>query len=160
MASLLRTEQEITEIYCRHVDTVYRICYSFMRNTADAEDMVQETFLRLMSHGKVFESEKHERAWLIVVASNLCKDALRRAWRKEKSIDDLTETAGTGTPENPVLDAVMALPGDQKTAVYLYYYEGFSTEEIANAMDCRESTVRSRLFRARKALRKELEGDG
>ena len=77
MASLLRTDKEITEIYHRQVDTVYRICYSFMKNKPEAEDMVQETFLRLIASGKTFENPRHEKAWLVVTASNLCKDQLK-----------------------------------------------------------------------------------
>ena len=77
MPSLLRTEKEIIQIYNRHVDTVYRVCYSFMKNRPETEDMVQETFLRLLSSQKSFENERHEKAWLIVTASNVCKDTLK-----------------------------------------------------------------------------------
>ena len=159
MASLLRTDKEIQELYDRHVDTVYRVCYSFMKNKPEAEDMVQETFLRLMSNGTVFQSEKHEKAWLIVTASNVCKDALRRSWRKHTSIEELPEIAQEGPEWNPVLEAILALPRDQKTAVYMYYYEGYSSAEIAQALGCRQGTVRSRLSRARQALKKDLGGD-
>ena len=78
MPSLLRTDKEIIKIYDRQVDTVYRICYSFMKNAPEAEDMTQETFLRLISSGQKFDNERHEKAWLIVTASNLCKDSLKR----------------------------------------------------------------------------------
>ena len=159
MASLLRTDEEIMDIYNRQVDTVYRVCFSFMKTRTDTEDMVQETFLRLMSSGTEFQSEKHEKAWLIVTASNLCKDALRRAWRKHTSIDDLPEIHQDGPEWNPVLEAILALPADQKTAVYMYYYEGYSSAEIAKAMRCRQGTIRSRLSRARQALKKDLGGD-
>lgn len=159
MASLLRTDEEIMDIYNRQVDTVYRVCFSFMKTRTDTEDMVQETFLRLMSSGTEFQSEKHEKAWLIVTASNLCKDALRRAWRKHTSIDDLPEIPQDGPKWNPVLEAILALPADQKTAVYMYYYEGYSSAEIAKAMRCRQGTIRSRLSRARQALKKDLGGD-
>ena len=159
MASLLRTDEEIMDIYNRQVDTVYRVCFSFMKTRTDTEDMVQETFLRLMSSGTEFQSEKHEKAWLIVTASNLCKDALRRAWRKHTSIDDLPEIPQEGPEWNPVLEAILALPVDQKTAVYMYYYEGYSSAEIAKAMRCRQGTIRSRLSRARQALKKDLGGD-
>ncbi|MGN1024971.1 MAG: RNA polymerase sigma factor [Faecousia sp.] len=159
MASLLRTDKEIMDIYNRQVDTVYRICFSFMKTRADTEDMVQETFLRLMSNGTVFQSEKHEKAWLIVTASNVCKDALRRSWRKHTSIEELPEIAQEGPEWNPVLEAILALPRDQKTAVYMYYYEGYSSAEIAQALGCRQGTVRSRLSRARQALKKDLGGD-
>ena len=159
MASLLRTDKEIMDIYNRQVDTVYRICFSFMKTRADTEDMVQETLLRLMSNGTVFQSEKHEKAWLIVTASNVCKDALRRSWRKHTSIEELPEIAQEGPELNPVLEAILALPRDQKTAVYMYYYEGYSSAEIAQALGCRQGTVRSRLSRARQALKKDLGGD-
>ena len=84
MTSLLRTDEEIIEIYNRHVDTVYRVCYSFMKNKPETEDMVQETFLRLIASGKQFENERHEKAWLIVTASNLCKDSLKNGGEKTK----------------------------------------------------------------------------
>lgn len=71
--SLQRTDREITELYQRHVDTVYRVCYSYMKNRADTEDMVQDTFIKLISSGVLFQSAEHEKAWLIVTASNLCK---------------------------------------------------------------------------------------
>lgn len=159
MGSLLRTDKEIMEIYHRQVDTVYRICFSFMKNKTETEDMVQDTFLRLITSGPEFQSEKHEKAWLIVTAANLCKDSLRRAWRKNENIDDLPEIAGEESMHNPVLDAILALPKDQKAAVYMYYYEGYSSAEIARALGCRQGTVRSRLSRARAALRKNLGGD-
>jgi len=160
MPALQRTGKEITEIYNRQVDTVYRICYSFMKNTHDTEDMVQETFLRLISSGVGFVSEEHEKAWLIVTASNLCKDTLKKWWRKTEDIDDLT----LGLQQPPfeidhVLDAIMKLPADQKCAVYMYYYEGYSTLDIASYLRCPHATVRSRLSRARKTLKKKLGGD-
>lgn len=158
--SLLRTDKEITEIYNRHVNTVYRVCYSFMKNTADTEDMVQESFLRLLSSGVGFVSEEHEKAWLIVTASNLCKDTLKKWWRRTEDIDD----PALGLQQSPfevdeVLDAILKLPADQKCAVYMYYYEGYSTAEIASYLHCPRATVRSRLSRARKTLKHKLGGD-
>lgn len=158
MPSLLRTNKEFIEIYNRHVDTVYRLCYSFMKNQADAEDMVQETFLRLLSSGKQFENQRHEKAWLIVTASNLCKDSLKKWWRRSESIEDHLDTPGRQTGENPVLEAILSLRKEYKTPVYMYYYEGYSTTEIAQYLNCPEATVRSRLSRARKQLRSMLGG--
>ena len=160
MPALQRTGKEITEIYNRQVDTVYRICFSFMKNAADTEDMVQETFLRLLSSGVSFVSEEHEKAWLIVTASNLCKDTLKKWWRKTEDIDD--PALGLQQPPfeiDSVLDAIMKLPADQKCAVYMYYYEGYSTAEIAGYLQCPLATVRSRLSRARKTLKRKLGGD-
>lgn len=160
MHTLQRTGKEITEIYDRHVDTVYRICFSFMKNTADTEDMVQETFLRLISNGKKFKSTEHEKAWLIVTASNLCKDALKKWWRMNENIEDFQDAL----QEPPfridsTLEAILALPDEYKTTVYMYYYEGYSTREIAAAMRCPAATVRSRLARARQLLKSKLGGD-
>jgi len=160
MPSLQRTGKEITEIYNRHVDTVYRICFSFMKNVPETEDMVQETFLRLISSPVVFQSKAHEKAWLIVTASNLCRDTLKKWWRKTEDIND--PTLGLKQPPfeiNEVLAAILELPHDQKTVVYMYYYEGYSTADIASYLRCPHATVRSRLSRARKNLKMKLGGD-
>ena len=160
MPVLQRTGKEITEIYNRQVDTVYRICFSFMKNTADAEDMVQETFLRLISGNVVFQSEEHEKAWLIVTASNLCRDTLKKWWRKTADIDDPTlELKQPPFEIDHVLEAILKLPPDQKCAVYMYYYEGYSTADIAGYLRCPHATVRRRLSRARKTLKTKLGGD-
>lgn len=160
MPALQRTGKEIAEIYNRQVDTVYRICFSFMKNTHDTEDLVQETFLRLLSSGVIFQSLEHEKAWLIVTASNLCKDTLKKWWRKTEDITD--PSLGLQQPPfeiNGVLEAILELPKDQKTVVYMYYYEGYSTADISRYLGCPHATVRSRLSRARKTLKLQLGGD-
>lgn len=153
-----RTGRELADLYRRHVDTVWRVCYSFMRNRADTEDMVQEAFLRAYYADKPFRSEEHEKAWLIVTASNLCKDALKRAWRRDEPLEDHLELAAPGR-DAQVLEAVLALPERYKTAVYLYYYEGYSLKEIASILGCPQATVRTRLARARKQLKQMLGGE-
>ena len=153
-----RTGQELAELYHRHVDTVWRVCYSFMKNRADTEDMVQEAFLRAYFWDKPFRSEEHEKAWLIVTASNLCKDALKRAWRRDEPLEDHLELAAPAQ-DSPVLEAVLALPERYKAAVYLYYYEGYSVKEIASLLGRSQATVRTRLARARKQLKQMLGGE-
>ena len=148
------------EVYSRQVDTVYRVCYSFMKNRADTEDLVQETFLKLLSTGKIFENQRHERAWLIVTASNLCKDTLKKWWRKQENIDDYQDIAAAEPQEDGILEAILQLPPDYKDAVYMYYYEGYTTAEIAEHLSCPESTVRSRLLRAKHKLQILLGGGG
>lgn len=158
--SLLRTDKEIADIYRRQVDSVYRLCFSFMKNRADTEDMVQETFLRLMQRAPRFASEAHEKAWLIVTASNLCKNALKHWSRRGEALEDHPELPGPGEPYiDSALDAILRLPEAYKTVVYLYYYEGYSTPEIAALLRCPKATVQSRLFRARKLLKQSLGGD-
>lgn len=160
MPSMVRTNKEFIAVYNRHVDTVYRLCFSFMKNRADAEDLVQETFLRLLSERKVFENERHEKAWLIVTASNLCKDSLKKWWRRNETIEDIQSLGYEQTfPDPAVLKAILSLKADYKTAVYMFYYEGYTTAEIAEHLNCPEATVRSRLSRARAQLRTILGGE-
>lgn len=86
--SLLRTDKEIAEIYKRHSKTVYRVCFAYMKNPADTEDAVQDTFFQLIKSGPAFESEEHEKAWLIRTATNICKNVLRHWWRRHEIIED------------------------------------------------------------------------
>lgn len=158
--SLLRTDEEIAELYDRHSKTVYRVCFAYMKNSADTEDAVQDTFLQLIRSGPAFASEAHEKAWLIRTASNICKNALRHWWRRRESLEDHRDLAG---PEelrtDEVLQAVLALPDKYKTAVYLYYYEGYSGPEIAGILKKPKSTVRNYLHEARAILKERLGDD-
>ncbi|NMA66750.1 MAG: RNA polymerase sigma factor [Clostridiaceae bacterium] len=158
-SSLLRTNEELIEIYNRHVKTVYRVCYMYMKNQSDTEDMVQNTFLRLMRDKTVFQSTEHEKAWLIRTATNLCKDHFKNWWSKTVGIDQVTETASEQINLDYNLDLVKALPSKYKTPIYLYYYEGYSTAEIAKILKKNPSTVRSYLYKGRKLLKMEMEGD-
>lgn len=158
--SLLRTNKELTQIYDRHVNTLYRICFMYMKNQVDTEDMVQNTFLRLMRDKTVFQSKEHEKAWLIRTATNLCKDHFKHWWSKTVGIDHV---AYIGVDQNFTIDGnlekVLALPPKYKTPIYLYYYEGYSTVEIAQILKKNQSTVRSWLHKGRNILRMEMEGD-
>ena len=161
--SVPQDEAAFAQFYARHVDTVYRVCYIRMKNQMDAEDAVQEVFLKAMQQPQLWTDDVHAKAWLIVTASNLCKNALRHWSRsKREEIDDWE--AALGTTEAPdedsaVMSAVMSLPDQYKTVVYLYYYEGYSGAEIAGMLGKKESTVRSLLHRSRKLLDKKLGGE-
>lgn len=158
--SLLRTDEELSQIYHRHIKTVYRVCFMYMKNTHDTEDMVQNTFLRLMKDETRFESAEHEKAWLIRTATNLCKDHFRHWWTKRVGMDAVTEAAADDAIEiDETLNRVLRLPSRYKTVVYMYYYEGYSTAEIARILGSNASTVRSRLYAGRKRLKMEMEGD-
>ena len=151
------SDREIEEVYCRNIDSVYRLCFSFMKNRADAEDMSQEAFLKLISRRMRFAAPEQERAWLLVTASNLCKNALRHWWRRHEDIDSLQNAAQSYDADTgETLRAVLDLPKDYKTVVYMYYYEGYSTPEIAAFTGAPQATVRSKLHRARKLLRTVL----
>jgi RNA polymerase sigma-70 factor (ECF subfamily) len=153
-------DQEIAAIYERHKKTVYRVCFSYMKNTADTEDAVQNTFFQLIKAGPVFEGEEHEKAWLIRTAANLCKNVLRNWWRKRDSLEDCENLQGNGAMEiDDVFSVVMSLPDRYKTVVYLYYYEGYDSAQIAGILQKPRSTIRNHLHEARGVLREKLGGD-
>lgn len=155
--SLLRTDKEIKEIYERHRQTVYRVCFAYMKNSEDAADAVQETFIRLIRKAPAFENTEHEKAWLIRTASNICKDELKHWWRKHDDLDNYKETESTEKTEiDDVIMAVMDLPNKYKTVVYLYYYEGYTSVEIADILGKPKSTIRNYLHEARKILKERL----
>ncbi len=152
-----RTDRQITEIYNRHVKTIYRVCFAYMKNPADTEDAVQETFYRMITKCPVFESEEHEKAWLIRTASNICRNTLRSWWRRHENIDDYHDPAGAQQiKSDDTFRAVMSLPDKYKTPVYLYYYEGYNSREIAVILKKPQSTIRNYLHEARAVLRERL----
>ena len=158
--SLLRADEELAALYDRHRKTVYRVCFTYMKNPADTEDAVQDTFLRLIKSGPAFESEEHEKAWLIRAASNVCKNALAHWWRRRESLEDHRELPGAeGISTDEVLEAVLGLPAKYKTVVYLYYYEGYTGPEIAGILKRPKSTIRNYLREARAILKERLGDD-
>ena len=155
--SLLRTDKEIAEIYERHSKTVYRVCFAYMKNPMDTEDAVQETFIRLITKKPRLESEEHEKAWLIRTAANICKDELKHWWRKHENIDDHLDLQAEDMPQtDDVFQAVMQLPDKYKTVIYLYYYEGYDSVEIAIILKKPKSTIRNHLHEARNLLKERL----
>lgn len=157
---LLRTDEEVAEIYRRQCNTVYRVCFAYMKNTADTEDAVQETFFRLIKCGPSFENVEHEKAWLIRTATNICSNTLRYWWRKREDLEghhDLPASENTVTDD--VFRVVMSLPTKYKTVVYLYYYEGYSSVEIAKILRKPQSTIRNYLHEARSILKERLGDD-
>ena len=157
--SLLRTdeENEFAEVYYLHVDEIFRLCFTYLKNKADTEDAVQEVFLRLLKYKGTFESEEHRKAWLIVTASNYCKNFLKHWWRKRKDIEDYAEIIGeTNFEIDEMMELILKLPDKYKTVVYLYYYEGYDSVQISKMLHKPGSTVRSYLSSARKMLKDEL----
>ena len=151
-------EQSFVKDYELYVNEIYRLCFSFMKNHMDAEDAVQETFMKFYHHSHTFDSEAHKKGWLIVTASNCCKNMLKHWWNHRKKLDDYTEVVGNdGSEVDEIMELVMALPEKYKTAVYLYYYEGYNRREIAKLLAKPESTIRTYLQKAKQILKKELE---
>ncbi len=146
-------------IYRRNVNTVWNVCITFLRNPADAEDAVQETFLRLLRSGTEFDSSIHEKAWLIRTAQNVCKDELSRARRRDVPLEAAPEPACDAPELDETLRAMRTLPEKQRLALYLHYYEGYSAVELSTLLCRPAATIRSDLRRGREALRELLGGD-
>ena len=156
---------ESERIYNLYFDTVYKVCFLYMKNPADAQDMTQETFCQLLSGSFRYETDEKTKAWLIVSASNLCKNHLKKWWVKkivsyEDSIAEHAEKSGIATEDgsgSEVYRTVMSLDGKYALPTYLYYYEGYKTAEIAKILHTKPSTIQTRLAKARELLKMELE---
>ena len=142
------------EIYDRQADTIFRICRMYMKNHQDAADMVHNTFLALLKKQKAFESEEHEKSWLIKVAVNMCKNELKRSSRKDKELSEAENMASSH--EDSVMPLVLQLPAELKVPTYLHYYEGYRSEEIGKMLGISASAVRTRLQKAREKLKESL----
>ena len=138
-----------------YADTVYRVAVHNTRCTSDAEDVSQEVFLRLLQSRRTFRDTEHLKAWLIRVTINLCRNHLRDT-RREIPTEEVP--APLHTDSDSVLDAVRALPENQRNAIYLHYYEGYTAAEIASILESRQNTVLSWLRRGRETLRETLGG--
>lgn len=146
-----------TEAFKKHSDMVYRLAFARVKNRYDADDVLQEVFLRYLRRGKRAESEEHERALLIRITINCTKNLHTNAWRQNAT--ELNENlAVEEMPSGETFDAVMRLPVKYRTVIHLHYYCGYSTEEIAFLLKSRASTVRSQLARAREKLKQYLKG--
>ena len=157
---LLRTDKDVAQIYRRHVNTVYRVCFMYMKNIPDTEDAVQNTFIRLMSCAKKFRDAEHEKAWLIVTATNICKDHFRHWWRKTESLEENMIAGQSNYLEiDETLSVILSLPNKYKTTIYLYYYEGYNSVEIAKLLRIPPSTVRSHMHKGRMILKNQLGGE-
>ena len=139
----------------QYAGMLLRAAAAILGDWYEAEDAVQDTFLRMLEKEPVFRDPDHERAWLLTVTANGCKSRLRA--RKRHPTTQLLDTLPAPDEEVSVLvEAVAALPANQRAVVHLYYYEGYSTDEIAGILGQRPGTVRSHLSRARETLRTQL----
>ena len=150
--------REPAELARAYAPAIYRLAYARTGSRADAEDIMQEVFVRLLRAGPDFADRAHARAWLLRVAANCANDWFRAPWRRREG--PLTDSLPAPEYEDGgVVEAVLALPAKYRTAVHLYYYEELSVAEIAKITGKSESAVKSRLFRARAMLREALKED-
>lgn len=156
----MRSEQEVNRAVEQYADTVRRICLVHLKNYADTEDIFQTVFVKYLLHTAPFASPEHERAWIIRVTINACKDLLRSVFRRRTlSLEEVAEQPAPADEHRAVLQAVQALPAAYRDVVYLHYYEGYTAPEIAGILGKNVNTVYMRLTRARGLLRRTLGGD-
>jgi len=145
---------ELAELFRLYSDDVFRLSYSYLRNRADAEDVCQTVFLKLIKSPKRPEAGK-EKVWLLTCAANACKNHLRSFWRR--NVGELDETIPLQSGEDrEVHRAVMALPPKYRAVIHLYYFEGYDQSEIGDILRISRTAVQTRMSRAKAMLRKEL----
>lgn len=145
-------QQEVERLVQTYSDTILRLSYSYLKSVYDAEDICQTVFLKLLTAGVEFESPTHEKAYIIRATINACKNELKAFRRKLVPLDEAREATVQGIPSTDVLDAVMALPGKYREAIYLFYYEGYAIGEIAGLLGISPSAAAAHLSRGRKQL--------
>ncbi len=152
---------DIQQIFERQHRRVYRIAMMMLQNSADAEDAVQNVFLKFVEKGQEFRDEEHENAWFITVTRNYCKDQIKSTWHRQVDFGEIPEQAAPGQEkEDNLLPYIMKLKDKYREVIYLYYYEEYSVKEMAKILGRGESTLQTQLSAARGKLRKMLEKEG
>lgn len=151
----------VDKLAAKYQENVFRAAFSICRNPEDAEDVVQDTFLKYFESNRQFESEEHIKAWLLRTAINKSKNVLRTFWHRNRStFEDYMDQLSFQEPEDQeILEAVMSLPEAYRIVIYLYYYEDYPVKDIAQVLEKPENTIKSHLYRARKTLKDILKED-
>ena len=163
-------KRQIREIYERQIDRAYRIAMIYTGDPHDAEDVAESVFLTMIEKKITFENEEHEKAWFITSVRNRCKDLHKSSWHGKVQLvaptEVYSENAGYDTVDDSqteieneaeieAVKLLMMLPEDQREAVYLCYYEGYTVKETAAIMGLKETKVRSALTAAKRRLRRK-----
>ena len=165
----MRNSDDITRAMQAHADTVLRVCSVYFHGHPDRDDAFQETFIRYAQSEKEFHDEEHVKAWLIRVATNVCKDMVKSAHAKTVLTDDIEDTAqptwndpqaeSSSDAADRLNAALQRIDENYRIALYLKYYEGYTAAEIAKVLDMPENTVYTNLARGRQKLKEVLEHD-
>ncbi|TYQ15374.1 UNVERIFIED_CONTAM: RNA polymerase sigma-70 factor (ECF subfamily) [Acetivibrio alkalicellulosi] len=156
----LRTDDLVSEMMNKYADMVYRLAYVMVRNNSDAEDIFQEVFIKLFQSQTPFNDKEHIKAWLIKTTTNHCKNLFKGYWYKNRISIDQVVIPVEDPEKKEIIQSVLGLPTKYREVIYLYYYMGFSTEELASILNTKASTIRTRLKRGRGLLKIDLENGG
>ena len=142
-----------------YADAILRLSYTYLKNTHDAQDICQTVFVKLLVEPRSFESPAHERAYILRMAANACKDLLKSPWRKRTcGLEACAEVPAPEPEDGSLLAAVNDLPPHYRAVIYLFYYEGYQAAEIGKILVVPTATVHTRLARGRAKLRELLGG--
>lgn len=143
--------EQTYENYCLKL---YRLCFMYLKNTQDAEDAVQETFIKRLYNAPVFKSVEHEKRWMYRVAINICRDQLRNKRRAELPLD-FAENISIANLQQELLGDIFTVPEKYRLVLHMHYFEGFGVKEISRILGISVSAVKMRLNRGRAMLRAE-----
>ena len=144
-----------------YADPILRLSYTYLKNTHDAQDICQTVFVKLLTEQRTFESPEHERAYILRMAANACKDLLKSPWhQRSESLDEGLQVPAPPAEDGSVLEAVNQLPPHYRSVIYLFYYEGYQASEIGQILGLPTATVHTRLARGRAKLKELLGGFG
>lgn len=157
----MRSKKEANLALDKYADTIRKICFVHLKNYHDTEDIFQDVFLKYIQSDIEFESDAHEKAWLIRVAINACKNNLKSFFRRRViSLEELMiEPSYIGEDNREVFEAVNKLPEKYRRVIYLFYFEGYTALEIATILKKNENTIYTWMSRARAQLKKDLGGE-
>ena len=149
---MIRPAKNVEEIVCKYGNILFRLCLITVGNVSDAEDIVQETMVKYLLKSPKFENEEHEKAWLIKVATNKCRDILR--YKKKHPMVDMEEIMEVtkDAADSEIMDALMTLPEKFRIVLILYYVEEYTVKEIAGFIGKSQSAVKMRLQKGRRML--------
>ena len=152
-------KQQAERLANTYADAILRLSYAYLKNTQDAQDVCQTVFVRLLTEPREFESGEHERAYILRMAANACKDLLKSPWRRRTcDLEACAQVPAPETSDGSVLAAVNQLPAHYRSVIYLYYYEGYQASEIGEILGVPTATIHTRLARGRARLRELLGG--
>ncbi len=157
------TDSYIHYVLDTYSQTLIRLCYTYVHNICDAEDITQDVLVALLKRGRPFDSPEHEKAWLLRTAMNKSKNHLRSGWVKrtvplEERDSSANDEASEADEKNQVMEAVLSLPEKYRTVIHLFYYNGYSINEISAIVGKKPATVGTLLARGRNLLKEMMIG--
>lgn len=152
----IQKEQQYNKIVEKYSDMIFRIAYQYLFNNYDAEDIVQEVFVKLLTKKVIFKDEEHVKSWLIRVTINQCLD-YKKTLAKRSVVPIENMEIPFEQKEEGILEELQLLKEDERNILYLYYYEGYKIKEIAKILKQKQNTINSKLTRARKKLKEIME---